>query len=60
MHPHCRSSIAPFFGKNPSFRRARNADGKNEVIPFMTFDEWKKTMSIKVCETLHKVNLDDM
>lgn len=42
LHPHCRSTIAPFFGKNPSFRRARNADGKNEVIPFMTFDEWKK------------------
>lgn len=44
MHPRCRctTTIAMEFGK----RRGRNPiSGKNEVLPDMTYDEWRQNMT---------------
>lgn len=40
IHANCRCTEAPYFGNSPTFRRARDEDGGNEVIPYQTFNEW--------------------
>lgn len=42
FHPNCRTTTISYFGRSYMFRRARGADGRNEVIPFMTYHEWKR------------------
>lgn len=43
MDINCRCSVLYLVnGKRPELRRARNADGKTEVIPFQSYEEWKK------------------
>lgn len=43
MHPNCRSAVAPYFNnrKQAELRRARDETGQNEIIPSMSYNEWK-------------------
>ncbi|WP_235802223.1 phage minor head protein, partial [Staphylococcus aureus] len=40
----CRCKLLYYIDENelPTVMRARKDDGKNEVIPFMTYREWEK------------------
>lgn len=44
LHPYCRSTIAPYLGKEslPAERRARDPreDGKSQVVKFQSFQSW--------------------
>lgn len=43
MDINCRCSVLYLVnGKRPELRRARNTDGKTDVISFQSYEEWKK------------------
>lgn len=42
IHANCKCTVIPITRRMPALRRARNEEGQNEVIEYMTFEEWKK------------------
>lgn len=41
MHPHCRSSIAPYFSDDDlGQRRAKDSDGNSIIVENMNYEEW--------------------
>jgi SPP1 gp7 family putative phage head morphogenesis protein len=52
LHPYCRSTIAPYLGKEylPKERRVRDPreDGKSQIVKFQSFQSWAKEKGVLV------------
>lgn len=58
LHPNCRSSITPYFGKEwePEVRIARNPKtGRNEYISNMSYEEWFGKITDGTIETIKPI-----
>lgn len=40
VHPNCRSTTVPYFGRSYINRRARGSDNQSEVIPYIKYEDW--------------------
>lgn len=44
IHANCKCTVIPKTNHIPTLRRARNDEGKNEVIEYISYEDWKKTL----------------
>lgn len=45
IHANCKCTVIAKTKRMPALRRARNEEGKNEVIEYMTFEQWKQSLN---------------